>query len=108
VLSECGDSGVKLNEISQRLYVTPANLTGLLDRMEEAGWLRRTGHPEDRRVTLAVLTRDGKNLFQQTYPDHTARIKHVMSGLTSQEQRTLAELLTQLSDRVTEATDQRR
>jgi len=105
VLSQCGDGGVKLNEISQRLYFTPANLTGLLDRLEEAGWLRRTAHAEDRRITLAILTSEGKDLFEQIYPAHTARIKHVMSGLTCQEQRSLTELLTRLSERATQATD---
>ena len=105
VLSQCGERGLKLNEISQRLYVTPANLTGLLDRLEQAGWLRRSEHPNDRRITLAVLTSGGRDLFEQTYPAHTGRIKHLMSGLTCREQRTLAELLARLSEEAAQGTD---
>ncbi len=99
VLAESSAQGLKLNEISQRLSVTPGNLTGLVDRLEEAGYLRRAPHPEDRRVTLAVLTSAGRKLFEQIHPAHAARVAHLMSALSASEQELLAELLGRLAAR---------
>ena len=99
VLAESSDQGLKLNEISQRLFVTPGNLTGLVDRLEDAGYLQRAPHPEDRRVTLAVLTPAGRELFEQIHPSHTARVTDLMSALSAPEQELLAELLGRLATR---------
>jgi MarR family 2-MHQ and catechol resistance regulon transcriptional repressor len=102
VLSEFSDQGVKLNEISHRLCVTPGNLTGLVDRLEEAGCLKRVPHPEDRRVTLAVLTPAGRALVEELYPPHIARVERLMSTLTVEEQDLLADLLARLATRAAE------
>lgn len=106
VLAESSGDGVKLNEISQRLYVTPGNLTGLVDRLEEAGYLRRAPCSGDRRATLAVLTPAGRRLFEQVHPLHVSRITQVMSALTLPEQKLLTSLLTRLADRATELREQ--
>lgn len=98
VLAEAKNDGVKLNEISQRLYVTSGNITGLIDRLEEGGYIARTTHPEDRRITLAVLTPEGEELFKRIYPAHVARIKRLLSALTAQEQAALAKLLCRIAD----------
>jgi len=102
VLGEASSEGAKLNEISERLYVTPGNLTGIIDRLEEAGYLSRAPHPEDRRVTLALLTPAGRELFEQVYPLHTARVRQLMSALTVREQKLLADLLSRLAVRAAE------
>jgi MarR family 2-MHQ and catechol resistance regulon transcriptional repressor len=96
------DGGVQLSEISQQLCVTSGNVTGLIDRLEEGGHLARIPHPEDRRVTLAVLTSAGRELFEQIYPSHVARIKDLLSPLTAAEQAVLADLLARIADRATE------
>jgi len=99
VLAESGPEGVKLNEISQRLFVTSGNVTGLIDRLEEAGHIARLPHPEDRRITLAVLTPAGRELFEQLHPAHVARVKDLMAALAPEEQALLSDLLERLADR---------
>lgn len=99
VLADSGEEGVKLNEISQRLCVTGGNITGLVDRLEEAGLLARFPLPTDRRVTLARLTPTGRALVEEVTPRHAARVRQVMSALTAQEQKLLADLLDRLADR---------
>ena len=99
VLADSGSEGVKLHEVSQKLFVTSGNVTGLIDRLEEAGYLARMAHPEDRRITLAMLTPAGRELFEEIHPTYVARIARVMSALTLAEQVTLAELLERIADR---------
>jgi MarR family 2-MHQ and catechol resistance regulon transcriptional repressor len=102
VLADSGNEGIKLHELSERLYVTSGNVTGLIDRLEEAGYLARIPHAQDRRITLAVLTTAGQELFDEIYPAHLARIQHLMSALTAREQRLCADLLERLAERAAE------
>ncbi len=102
VLAEAGGAGAKLNEVSQRLSVTSGNITGLIDRLEEAGYLARAPHPDDRRVTLAVLTQFGRDVFEKNYPAHLARVGDLMSALTVEEQTLLSGLLDRIADRASE------
>jgi DNA-binding MarR family transcriptional regulator len=98
IINESGKPGVKLNDLSQRLWVTSGNVTGLVDRLEEAGLIARVSHPEDRRVTLAVLTQKGHDLYAHINPIYFERIQSLMSALSPNEQATLTGLLNRLAD----------
>jgi DNA-binding MarR family transcriptional regulator len=45
--------------LSRRLRISPAVVTGLLDRLEQAGYLRRLADPSDRRRLQLALTESG-------------------------------------------------
>ena len=105
VLADSGTAGVKLHEVSQKLFVTSGNVTGLIDRLEEAGYLARVAHPEDRRITLAMLTPAGRELYEQLQPAYLGRITRVMSTLTVEEQVLLAGLLERVADQAAEMDD---
>lgn len=93
VLAGAGGEGVKLRDICQHLYVSGANVTGLVDRLEQVGYVSREAHPLDRRVILARLTPVGAELCKEILPLHRAHIVELMSCLSEQEQTALAELL---------------
>jgi DNA-binding MarR family transcriptional regulator len=42
--------------LATRLEVSARNITGLVDALEEAGYVERAPHPTDRRATLVSLT----------------------------------------------------
>ena len=44
-----GLAGLRLTELSERLLVRPASVTGVIDRLEKAGFVRRVKDPGDRR-----------------------------------------------------------
>jgi DNA-binding MarR family transcriptional regulator len=46
--------------LAEALNVTPANVTGIVDRLEEQGLVSRTQNPEDRRETTLQATDKGK------------------------------------------------
>src|SRR5947209_3784496 len=47
---EAGDSGLRLTDLSQRLLIRPPSVTGVVDRLEQAGLVRRSGVPDDLRA----------------------------------------------------------
>ena len=51
--------------LSRILNMTPANMTGIIDRLEEKELVKRTRTKEDRRKTLIVLTEKGKELSER-------------------------------------------
>ncbi|ATB42859.1 hypothetical protein CYFUS_008338 [Cystobacter fuscus] len=51
--------------LARRLLVTPAVITGLLDRLERQGYVRREAEPDDRRRLRMVLTEAGLSVSQQ-------------------------------------------
>jgi MarR family 2-MHQ and catechol resistance regulon transcriptional repressor len=98
VLGEAGAAGVKLSEISQKLSVTSANMTGLIDRLEESGHVTRESDAEDRRVLLAKLTHKGRKFLEKLLPIHRAYVMQVMSSLSAEEQTRLTELLSRVAE----------
>jgi DNA-binding MarR family transcriptional regulator len=55
-------------DLSRTTYVTPSNITGIIDRLESKGLVKRTPVEGDRRVALIMLTEKGEAL-SKTLPD---------------------------------------
>src|SRR5512140_2019720 len=53
---------IKVSELARRMYLHPATVVGILDRLEGHGLVTRTRSVEDRRVVEIELTEKGKNL----------------------------------------------
>lgn len=51
--------------IGQELGLTPSTMTGLVDRLEDLGLVRRDRHETDRRAFVLRLTRKGETAFQK-------------------------------------------
>lgn len=56
------DGPMSAGEIRDRLLVTGATVTGLIDSLAGSGYVRRMRHPEDRRRVLVSLTDKGRRL----------------------------------------------
>lgn len=55
-------------DLSRSLFVTPSNITGIVDRLEKKQFVKRVRKDGDRRVVLITLTESGKELGK-TLPD---------------------------------------
>ena len=55
-------------DLSRQMYVTPSNITGIIDRLKKKGFVERIRKPGDRRVALITLTESGRKLGK-TLPD---------------------------------------
>lgn len=75
--------------MSRELYVTPSNITGIIDRLEKKGLVQRVRKEGDRRVALITLTQAGEQLSSQL-PD-PIEIK-LISALTDLESKKIADL----------------
>ena len=62
------DNRLRLSELADAVALSRSGLTRLVDRLEEAGMLRREPHPHDRRGAYAVLTEAGWEAVASTRP----------------------------------------
>ena len=75
-----GDEGLSQARLSEMMMVNRANITGLIDRLEKAGMVRRT-IPEDRRYNMIQLTQKGQNMLDKADPAYGKEVQKVMSIL---------------------------
>jgi DNA-binding MarR family transcriptional regulator len=94
ILKYQSDNG-QMNQtgIGDRLLVNRSNVTGLVDRMEQAGWLKRFAAPDDRRVNLVRITDDGEEILEKAFKVYYERIHEVMNSITQKDQNTICKLL---------------
>jgi DNA-binding MarR family transcriptional regulator len=52
-----------VSSLAQQMNVSPPNVTGILDRLEQQHWVARTSDPHDRRVVRVVLTEAGERFM---------------------------------------------
>lgn len=99
ILRGAGDAGLCRYEVTERLVTPVPDVTRLLDRVEEAGYVTRARDAVDRRLVTARLTPAGRRLVD--------RLDAVVAGFERDQLGTLGErdlrTLIALLDRVRQA-----
>src|ERR1700675_187422 len=62
--------GIPMNALADRILYSKSGFTRVVDRMEEAGLVRRVRPEHDRRSILVVLTEDGAQTMQHARRYH--------------------------------------
>lgn len=88
--------GLVLTELSKRLMVSPGNVTPIMNRLVEEGYITRATSSLDRRVQIVCLTADGRRKFRRMAKKHGQWVNAMMSGLALEERRALSGLLDDL------------
>lgn len=88
--------GVNPHEIADRLLVTRAAVTAILDAVEAKGLVRRDRSGADGRMSLIAITAAGKKLLDGLLPEHFAAERSMASVLSANEKELLISLLGRL------------
>ena len=96
-LEEAPD-GLPMNELAERILYSKSGFTRVVDRMEEAGLVRRVRPEYDRRSILVLLTEDGTKTMEHARLHHRDGIhRHFSRHLTDAEVRALTKALEKVS-----------
>ncbi|WP_305025531.1 MarR family winged helix-turn-helix transcriptional regulator [Paenibacillus lacisoli] len=82
-----------IQQIGSKLLLQSGNVTYVIDKLEERGFLHRRPCPQDRRIIFAELTSRGQQMMDEIYPCHTQRIHLAMNALDESEKEQLIHLL---------------
>lgn len=67
--------GMTFRELGEQTLITKGTLTGVIDRLEQQGLVRRVAQTDDRRCTLVQLTETGQREFEEVFPRHVMHCK---------------------------------
>ena len=100
VLSILADSESPLppNQIADRLIISRATVTGLVDSLEQRGYVRRLPHPSDRRMLLIEPTDTGRQVADAFRPIVHQHQKVWLDVLNEKEQEQLINFLKRLQE----------
>jgi DNA-binding MarR family transcriptional regulator len=93
------DETTTLGDVARRLMVTPAVVTGLIDRLEKRGFVRRVASSGDRRRVNLALTEEGREAASRAEQRLIDEVAAKMANFTAEELRSLEQGLS-LLDRI--------
>src|SRR5262244_2671411 len=91
ILNGAGEP-ISQSEIGRRMLSSRANVTKLIDLLEERKFVKRLSCG-DRRINLIELTDGGAKFIEETLPECVGNAIETMKPLTREEQKTLFNLL---------------
>jgi DNA-binding MarR family transcriptional regulator len=98
-LDRAGAAGLRPFEIEQRMLIAQSNISRLIDRLEEKGYVERQPCEEDLRGQKIVITASGRDLRKRMWPVYGRAISDAVGRHMSEREATiLAGLLTKLVD----------
>jgi len=80
-----GHGKVNPSALAAGIHVTPANVTGIVERLVEQGLLTRSADVDDRRVSWLTVTDKGKTLINDLREGRAQEMRRILDKLTEQE-----------------------
>lgn len=94
-------AGLMPSDLAEKVGVTQATISGLINNLSKSGLLERIQHEQDGRAFVIKLTAQGHELLSKLQPDFYSKISKLMQTLTPEEQK----LYSQLSQKLISAVD---
>ncbi|MFL5920880.1 MAG: MarR family winged helix-turn-helix transcriptional regulator [Gaiellaceae bacterium] len=90
--------GLRMNELAEQILYSKSGFTRVVDRLEEAGLVKRVRPDNDRRSILVVLTDEGRAATEQARRHHQHAIEqHFSRHLSGTDIKALTRALEKLS-----------
>ena len=80
--------GISLSELAERILLGNSTTSGIIDRMEKAGFVTRERSAEDRRIIQLQLTELGERMWAETNGERLSRLSPILS-LSDEDQQHL-------------------
>ena len=94
-----------MSRLGDHMLVAPANVTGLVDRLESKGYVRRRRDRRDRRRCVIELTPVGARLFRSISARFVKFVAGLSSGLSQDELAATLDGLRKVRGRVAQSTE---
>jgi DNA-binding MarR family transcriptional regulator len=93
-LASAESERLRMSELADRVLLSRAGVTRLVDRLVADGLVSRSNCASDGRGSYAVLTSAGRTRMAESRPAHLTAVKHnFLASMTRDELKTLADLM---------------
>ncbi len=96
ILSE--EDGITQKVLAQKMHIRPQSLTGVLEKLEDKGLIRRQRSETDKREQNVFITDEGKKLSADLTAKRDRITEELFSILSDKEKAELYRLLTKVAD----------
>jgi len=93
---------VAIKELRGDTLVTKQNVSSMVDRLKQAGYVSTSADPTDRRITRVSLTAEGKQVIRELEPLTTAINNQIFEVFDVEELITFSSLLQRLTAQLTQ------
>jgi DNA-binding MarR family transcriptional regulator len=84
---------LETRDLAVEAGISKATLTGVLNTLEDRGWILRERAQQDRRLMNVTLTSSGRRLMRRLFPALNKQERVVAANLSNSEKKSLASLL---------------
>ena len=92
------DGPLTQRELGDRLFLSSAGVTVLVDRLERSGWVTRAPHPSDRRAVLLELKRDALGELPEPLAAYHATVAAAARNIRGECREAVAEFLSAVTN----------
>ena len=103
ILAERGPVSEK--EARESLGVTPADITGLSDRLERSRYLRRVRDADDHRRVLLTISESGRNAYRRSSSRRDRLLEGILQSVSAPDRSQMLGALTTLLEQLSLAVD---
>jgi DNA-binding MarR family transcriptional regulator len=99
------EDGLVQAELGRRMLIEPATLTGMVQRLEHAGWVRRGCDPDNRRLQRVWLTEQAGSAIPHLHEIQDRHRSRALAGLASEELTLLESMLARMESNLSPPND---
>lgn len=91
VLYHLGD--LNIGSITKLTMSTPGNITVVVKNLKRDDWITAVKDPNDSRASILSITKKGRDIIEEVFPNHATNLHKVMEILSDEELDILYDLL---------------
>ena len=96
ILTLGNTAGMTFKQLGEKTIITKGTLTGIINRLEDKGLVKRLASKTDGRSQVVRLTASGVALFERAFPEHLAFINRIFQDYAPEDIEALGTVLLQL------------
>ena len=100
VMNRAPQEALNPSFLAEKLNVTRATMTGLLDSLEKGNFIERVADSRDRRRIGVRLTPAGRQVLEKLLPDYYLNMARLTAGLSENERQTMLSLLSKINQKL--------
>ena len=94
---------LRVKDLADEVVLSPTAMSRFVDRVADAGYVRREPHPEDRRALQIAITPEGEQLLRRMWPVYARGIERHFAAVAGRSAPRLRSLFRRMADSARDA-----
>jgi DNA-binding MarR family transcriptional regulator len=89
---------LRVKDLADEVVLSPTAMSRFVDRVADAGYVRREPHPDDRRALQIALTPEGEDLLRRMWPVYARGIERHFAAVAGRSAPRLRSLFRRMAE----------